>query len=139
LPKLKAEWIGTGKAKPAFRDFPFGGAALKAAMLARCAPADKFDALVDVLFQSQDNWKTASDPPARLHRIAPARRHGDEQFQACMQDDALQNKIVASRMQGEREFKVESTPTFIINRKRIVGAQPYQNFEEVLKSLAPKA
>lgn len=139
LPKIKAEWIDTGKAKLVFRDFPLDGSALKAAMVARCAPADRFYGFIDVLFAQQDSWGRGADPTPSLARLAKLGGMSDEQFQSCMKDDALQNKILASRLAGEKEFQVESTPTFLINGKRIIGAQPYDKFDEVLKSVSPKA
>jgi protein-disulfide isomerase len=60
----------------------------------------------------------------------------DEQFQACMKDDATQNKILASRMTAEKDYKVESTPTFFINGKKLVGALPYDSFDDALKAAA---
>ncbi len=52
LPKLKADWIDTGKARLIFRDFPLDQAAVRAAQLARCAPPEQFYAFVDALFHS---------------------------------------------------------------------------------------
>src|SRR5271156_5092888 len=53
VPELKAKYIETGKAKLIFRDFPLDQWALRASVLARCAPADKYFSFVDVLFQNQ--------------------------------------------------------------------------------------
>ena len=49
LPKLKAKWIDTGKARLILRDYPLDEPAMRAAMIARCAPADKFYAFIDTL------------------------------------------------------------------------------------------
>src|SRR5258708_6350086 len=125
LPKIKTNWIDTGKAKLVFRDFPLDGSAVKAAMLARCAPPDRFYGFIDVLFNSQATWARASDPTPNLSRMAKLGGMSEEQFQACMKDDAMQNKVLGSRLTAEKEFKVESTPTFFINGKRVVGAQSY--------------
>jgi protein-disulfide isomerase len=139
LPKLKEAWIDTGKAKLVFRDYPLDGSAVKASLLARCAPPDKFYGYIDILFKSQEAWAHSPDPVPALQRFAKLGGMSDEQFQACMKDDVVQNKIIASRLAGEKEFKVESTPTFIINGKRLVGAQPFQAFDDLLKTLEPKA
>ncbi len=139
LPQIKTAWIDTGKAKLVFRDFPLDGSALKAAMVARCAPPERFYGFIDMLFAQQTSWGTSGDPTASLGRLAKLGGMSDEKFQACLKDDALQNKILAGRLAGEKEFKVESTPTFLINGKRIVGAQPFETFDEVLKSVSPKA
>jgi protein-disulfide isomerase len=134
LPKLKQEWIDTGKAKLIFRDFPLDALALKGATLARCAPPERFYGFIDVLFRQQEVWARAADPQAALGRIAKLGGMSEDQFQTCMKDDAAQNKILAMRMTGEKEFKVESTPTFFINGKKIVGALPYDSFVDALKA-----
>jgi protein-disulfide isomerase len=134
LPRIKQEWIDTGKAKLIFRDFPLDGLALKGAILARCAPPERFYGFIDVLFRQQDVWARAADPQAALGRIAKLGGMSEDQFQACMKDDAAQNKILAMRMAGEKDYKVESTPTFFINGKKLVGALPYESFAEALKA-----
>ncbi len=136
LPKLKQEWIDTGKAKLIFRDFPLDALALKGATLARCAPPERFYGFIDVLFRQQEVWARAADPQAALGRIAKLGGMSEEQFQACMKDDAAQNKILAMRMAGEKDYKVESTPTFFINGKKLVGSLPYETFADALKAAA---
>lgn len=137
LPQIKTEWIDTGKAKLVFRDFPLDGSALKAAMVARCAPPERFYAFIDMLFTQQGSWGISPDPVPSLGRLAKLGGMGEEQFQACLKDDALQNKILAGRLAAEKEFGVESTPTFFINGKKVVGVRP-EDIVEALKSAAPK-
>jgi protein-disulfide isomerase len=134
LPEIKKQWIDTGKAKLVFRDFPLDGSAIKASLVARCAPPDRFYGFIDVLFGSQETWARDADPTEALARIAKLGGMNDDQFRSCMKDDALQNKILASRLQGEKEFGVASTPTFFINGSKLVGAQPYEKFDEALKA-----
>jgi protein-disulfide isomerase len=137
LPKIKADWIDTGKAKLVFRDFPLDGSALKAAMVARCAPAERFYGFIDVLFAQQGSWATGGDPVPVLERLAKLGGMGQEKFDTCMKDDALQNKILASRLAGANDYKIESTPTFFINGTTVVGVRPDEIFD-ALKSAAPK-
>jgi protein-disulfide isomerase len=138
LPQIKTDWIDTGKAKLIFRDFPLDASALKAAIVARCAPPERFYGFIDVLFTQQASWGMGGDPVPSLGRLAKLGGMGEEQFRACLKDDALQSKIVAGRLAAEKEFGVESTPTFFINGKKVVGARPEEIFE-ALKSSAPKA
>jgi protein-disulfide isomerase len=139
LPKIKAAWIDTGKARLIFRDFPLDQAAVRAAILARCAPADQFYAFVDVLFRGQTNWAVGGKVDDALAKIAKVSGMSDEQFAACMKDEAAQKRVLDSRLQGEQQYKVESTPTFFINGIRVVGAQPYPEFEKVLNQAASKS
>jgi len=139
LPKIKKDWIETGKAKYAFRNFPFDQAALRAAMLAECAGPEKYFNFIDALFGSQLTWARASDPSAALTRMAKLGGLGDERVQACFKDEALANRIVAVRMTAEKDLEVNSTPTFFINGKKLVGAQPYEAFEEALTAASKKS
>src|SRR5258708_38117678 len=64
LPELKKKWIDTGKVKLVYRDFPLDQTALKAAQLAECSGKDKYFGVVDMTFETQPKWATASDPIA---------------------------------------------------------------------------
>jgi len=141
LPKLKADWIDTGKARLIFRDFPLDQAAVRAAQLARCAPPEQFYALVDALFHSQNNWGTGKIDKVEgsLAKLAKVAGMSDEQFAACMKDEDAQKHVLDSRLEAEQQYKVSSTPTFFINGTRIEGAQPYAQFEKVLTQAAAKS
>ena len=139
LPKLKAEWIDTGKARLIFRDFPLDPAAVRAAMLARCAPPDQFYAFIDALFHSQRNWGVSGNVDEPLGKLAKVAGMSDEQFAACMKDEAVQKRVLDSRLEAEQQYKVESTPTFFINGVRVVGVQPYPEFEKALNQAASKS
>jgi protein-disulfide isomerase len=133
LPQVKKEWIETGKAKLVFRHFPFDRAALAAAQLTECAGPDKFFAFLDVFFTQQDNW-AKGDPIANLARLAKLGGMPEDKVQTCLKDEKLANKIVAVRLQGEKELGVNSTPTFFVNGKKIIGAEPYDTFSAALQA-----
>jgi len=141
LPKIKENWIDTGKAKLVFRDFPLDRLALKAAMLARCAPPDRYFAFIDTLFQTQRTWELASNPEQELERIAKLGGISDEQFKKCMADEKLADAVTASRYTAEKDYGVDSTPTFFINGVKMNpnGAQPYDVFNKVLTAALPKS
>jgi len=139
LPKLKETWLDTGKARLIFRDFPLDASALKAAMLARCAPPDQFYGFIDVLFRGQQSWAVSRDLDGSLGKLAKLGGLSDETFAACMKNDELQKKIVAERYQAEKEYGVDSTPTFFINGVKFVGAQPFPEFDKALAQAASKS
>ena len=66
LPEIKKKWIDTGKVKLVYRDFPLDQAAAKAAQLAECMPKDRYFAVTDMIFRTQPQWITGSDPVAEL-------------------------------------------------------------------------
>jgi protein-disulfide isomerase len=138
LPKIKENWIDAGKAKLVFRDFPLDGWALRAAMVARCAPPDRYFGFIDALFQGQNTWARASNPEAALGRLAKLGGISDDKFQSCMKDEKLADTVAASRVAAEKEYGVESTPTFFINGVKLVGEQSYADFDKALTAAQPK-
>lgn len=135
LPKIKAAYIDTGKAKLIFRDFPFDGLALRAAALARCAPQERYFAVIETLFQQQDNWTRAKDPLASLGNIGKLAGMSQATVDACFKDTKLLDSIVQIRLDGEKTHGVASTPTFVIGKEKISGAEPFETFDKLLKSL----
>jgi len=138
LPKVQKDWIDTGKAKLIFRDFPFDNSAFKASVLARCAAPERFYGFIDMLFKSQANWGHAADPAAALGRIGKLGGVTEEKYKSCQDDKALTDGILAGRLYAEQTLKVESTPTFFINGRKVLGNLPYEKFEEALKGGQPK-
>ena len=127
-PKLKAEWVDTGKAKIVYRDYPLDQNALKAAMVARCAPPDRYPAFVEVLFKQQLVWGVQKDPTDALKKIAALGGIGAEQFDKCINDQDLSKQIAAEEYEAQTKYGVDSTPTFFINGKKVVGALAYDDF-----------
>jgi len=147
LPQIKRDWIDTGKVRLIFRDFPLDIAAVRGAMLARCAPPEQFFAFLDVLFRGQESWGHYDEPnqTARadkadqsLSKYAKLAGMSDDVFKACTANTALQQSILNERIAGERQYGVESTPTFFINGVKFEGAQPYAAFQKALTAAAGK-
>ncbi len=137
LPGLKKAWIDTGKAKLIFRDFPLDEMAFNASKLARCADENRYFAFVEVLFRQQGQWARSRDPIAALGKLGRLGGIGKARFDACLSNEALGNAILQSRVNGAREFEVNSTPTLIINGEKHAGALSFEELDRVLAKLAP--
>ena len=137
LPKIKEKYIDTGKVKLVFRDFPFDQAALRASMLARCAPAERYYPLLDVLFKSQAQWSRAADPAKALSQYGKLAGMSQETIDACMANQTLADGVLNIRMTGQNQYRIESTPTFILNdgAATISGAQPFEVFAQAIDKL----
>ncbi len=135
LPALKARYLDTGKARLVYRDFPFDRPALLAAALAHCAGPDRFFGFLEVLFRGQSSWSRASDPAAALKRIGRLGGLSAAKIDACFADRALLDRILRERLDGAKVFSVDSTPTFIINGRKLIGAQPIDRFAAVIDPL----
>jgi protein-disulfide isomerase len=139
LPELKKKWIDTGKAKLVLRDYPLDEPALRAAMIARCAPPDRYYAFVDTFFGSQEKWVTARDYRDALARLVKLGGMSREEFDNCLKNTTLENKIVEGRLIASKELDVNSTPTFFINGTKFTGAPTVEEFDKALSGLAAKS
>src|SRR5437762_773599 len=136
LPELKKKWIDTGKLKLVLRDFPLDEPALRAAMIARCAPPDRFYAFADTFFAAQEKWVQARDYRDALARLAKLGGMSREEFDNCLKNTAVENKIVETRLVASKELDVNSTPTFFINGTKFTGAPTVEEFDKALPRLA---
>jgi len=132
LPELKKKWIDSGKAKLVLRDYPLDEPALRAAMIARCAPPDRFYAYVDTFFAAQDKWVMARDYREALARLVKLGGMSQDEFDNCLKNTELENKIVEGRLVASKELDVNSTPTFFINGTKFAGAPTVEEFDKVL-------
>jgi protein-disulfide isomerase len=128
-PMLKAKYIDTGKARFILREFPLDPLAVVAFMAARCLGADKRDALIDKLFETQDQWAFGDEPIERLRREAGL-SPGD--FLACVKDKTLFDGITAIHDSAAQRFGVDSTPTFFVDGHELSGDPALSQFDQVL-------
>ena len=138
LPKIKTEYIDTGKVRLIYRDFPLGTPALAASMVARCAGRDKFFGFLEILFRSQAQWSRSSNPLEGLSQVARFGGMSKADVKLCFQAQSLLDKIRAVAAQAQETMQVNSTPTFFIGKERISGAQPYENFKKVIEKALNK-
>lgn len=138
LPKIKAKYIDTGKVKLVFSDFPLGGPALFASMVARCGPKDGFFGMIELFFREQERWGRAREPIKEIERIARFGGLTEKDVKACLDSQPLLTAIRERAERATREMRVESTPTFFIDGQRIEGAQPYEEFEKAIETALRK-
>jgi protein-disulfide isomerase len=129
-PRVKAELIDTGRIRLVWRDFPLDQVALGAAVVARSFPAERYEAFLSALFATQDRWAYARgvDHKAEIGKIAAVAGMSPTAFEAAWTDVDLARAILAQRQQGEQEFRVQATPTFVFNRRVVGGNIPFDRF-----------
>jgi protein-disulfide isomerase len=137
FPKIKSEYIDTGKVRYVFREFPLDIKAAAGSMLARCIAKDdpsKYFAVVDMLFKQQNDW-VMKNTTETLTRIGKQAGLSQQQVEDCLKDQALLDKIEADQKYASEVLKVDSTPTFFINGDRIKGEASFEEFEKKIKPL----
>ena len=122
-PAIKEKYVDTGKVKFIVREFPFDARAAAAFMLGRCAPNDNRAELIDVMFETQNDWARAENGREALFDIARQAGFTKETFESCLSDQELLDKVMATFRAGQ-ELGVEATPTFFIGGKKYSGNLP---------------
>lgn len=135
LPDLKERYIETGKVRMVFRDFPLNESAVEAAVLAHCAGPDRYVGFLDVLFQTQESWSSAENPRDALKQLGKLGGLGDDQMEACLNDESMVDAVLQSRLTGQNEHKVQSTPTFVIDGQTYPGSRDIDAFADIIDPL----
>ncbi len=136
-PQLKAKYVDTGKAKFILREFPLEPLATAAFMLARCAGIDKRNQIVDALFSQQKTWAFVDQPIPPLTAIVVRAGMTEAVFRACLKNQELYDEVENSRDHAAKAFSIDSTPTFFVDGRKLVGEQKLADFDRWL-ALAPK-
>jgi len=128
LPLVKKNWIDTGKAKLVYRDFPLDQEALFAAVVARCLPPQRYPGFIDAVFANQHDWATSSDYKGALAKLAKIAGMSQHDFDACTGDQKMSDAVMAAEFDAQKRYGIESTPTFFVNGKKVVGDLAYPDF-----------
>lgn len=139
LPKIKAEFIDSGQVKLIFRDYPLNAPGLRAAMLVHCAGPEKGKALKSVYFKTQAKWLN-QDFLQHLTQTAKLSGMSQPQIDACLANKPLEDAIIQSQMVAAEKYKVDSTPTFLINEGagRVNGANEQELIDALVKAGAKR-
>jgi protein-disulfide isomerase len=136
FPKLKKDYIETGKVRYILREFPLNPLDAAAIMLARCTGKDdktKYYAMIDTLWSQQRTW-VVEKPLEPLKAIARQAGLSEEQFNACLTNQQLLDGLESSRQHATDKLGVNSTPTFFINGDKKTGDL---SIEEMAKAIEP--
>ncbi|WP_017998201.1 DsbA family protein [Paracoccus sp. N5] len=134
LPKLKADYIDTGKVKFIQRDVYFDAVGLWAGILARCGGDDKYYAVSDLLMSEQKTWldgKTMDDISANLRKVGAKAGMTPEQMDTCWNDKQKVADLVTTFQTHATADKVEGTPSFVIDGEK-VSNQPWDEMKKII-------
>ena len=135
FPSLKTKYIDPGKVKFIFREFPLDPLATGSFMLARCAGADKRNALIDQLFTQQKTWAFVDKPIEALLELVKQSGMSQVDFETCLKNQELMDQVTQTRDRAAEKFNVDSTPTFFVNGRKMTGELPIAEFDKVLEPL----
>ena len=133
FPKLKADFIDTGKAKWIMRDFPLHDPALAAALIAHCAgDGDRYMAFVNAFFQTQASWAYVPQPLPAIKITARLGGMDSAAVDKCLANNDMLKEINARSTEAHEKFGVAATPTFLVNGEKVEGERTYDEFAKLL-------
>ena len=135
--KLKEEYIDKGLVKFEHHAFPLDLAALNAEIIIRCQSNNlkRFEFLEEI-YKRQKSWAVGSDINkinVFIKEIGKNFNLSNEKMDNCLKNDLFQDEILNERIEAQKKYKIESTPTIIVNGKKYSGKVDYKSFKKVIE------
>ena len=134
---LKKDFIDTGLVKFEHHPFPLDLAALNAEIILRCGNKDekKFE-LLGIIYKKQNFWAVGTDINRineSIMKIGSDFNMKDERMSNCLKNDRSQDEILNQRIEAQKKYKIQSTPTIFINEKKYSGEVNYKQFKKAIE------
>jgi len=136
-PDLKKNHIDTGEVKFIFREFPLDKLAMATSMLARCVDNEISMALIEILFKNRDRW-ISENALNELKNFSKQAGLDSNEFDACLNNQQLLDDLIAGKEKAIEDYKINSTPSFIINGEVVSGNKPYSFFKSKIEEILAK-
>ena len=139
-PQLKKEYLDTGLAKIEFRHFPLDLAAFNASKIAQCKNNLSTELglkILERLYSNQQGWvkgNTEEEVNNNLKKFLKKEGYSLD-FEKCINDRDIEDFVLNDRIEGSKNFKVNATPTIIINNKKFDKTLDYKNLKKSLEKL----
>jgi protein-disulfide isomerase len=132
--EIKKNLIDKGVVRWVFNDYPLDQVALTASMVARHLPVDRYEPFINALFASQNRWAfgRGGDPTEELWKIAGLAGMSRTTFDKAIGDKQLRDWIIEQQKADSDEWKIDSTPSFVVNHRKYAGEMSYEAFRKLI-------
>ena len=136
---LEKEYINIGKVKFEHHSFPLDLAALNAEKILQCKAEPKTNMIfLTEIYKKQNKWAAGSDIKVineSIKKIGKEFNLKEDQMNTCLADKDLEEKILNERIEAQKNYKVKSTPTIYLNKKKYEGKRDYKSFKKAIDKL----
>ena len=135
-PQLKKDFIDTGLAKIEFRHFPLDVAAFNASKISQCKSNESLK-ILNSLYSNQQEWvrgNTVEEINGNLKKFIKSQGF-EINFEKCINNKEIEDFVLNDRIEGVKKFKVNATPTIIINDEKFEKTLNYKNLKKSLEKL----
>ena len=136
IPDVKKNYIDSGKVQLIFIDFPLDQAAFNASKLLHCVKKNKQISFMDKIYKNQNQWTSGStldEINKNLKKIAESLGISQVEFDKCLIDEAISDKILNGRIVADQKYSIKSTPTIIINEKKLEGSVTFESIKKEIE------
>ena len=135
--KLKKEYIDEGLVRFEHHAFPLDLAALNAEVVVRCQTNnEKKFKLLEEIYNKQTFWAVGSDINKindLIKKVGSDFNLTEEKMNACLENNDVQDEILNERIEAQKKYKIESTPTIFVNEKKYSGKTDYKKFKKIIE------
>jgi len=137
--KLENEYISTGRVKFKHHAFPLDLAALNAEKILQCTNDGQTNIVfLTEMYKKQNKWSIGTNIKVineSIKKIGKEFNLSENQMNECLADKILEEKILNERIEAQKNFKVKSTPTVYLNKKKHEGKKDYKSFKKAIDKL----
>ena len=97
-----------------------------------------FQNFMDIIYKTQMKWTSASNLSEinnNLKKIVLSMGINPDNFNKCLNNEIVENKILDGRIDGQKKYSINSTPTIIINEKKLEGSFDFKNIKKKIEKL----
>ncbi len=138
VPEIKKNYVEKGKGQLIFIDFPLDLAAFNASKILHCLDQKKQIPFLDTIYENQQQWASGSNIDEindNLKEMVNILGISSKQFNKCQNDEVVGDKILNGRINGQQKYSINSTPTIIINEKKLEGSVNFKNIKKKIEKL----
>ena len=138
LPKINKNYVKSGKVQLIFIDFPLDQVAFNASKLLHCLEQKNQITFLDDIYEKQSEWTSGSNIDEinnNLKNMVQILGISSTQFDKCLTDEIIEDKILNNRIDGQKKYSINSTPTIIINEKKLKGSVSFKNIQKNIEKL----
>jgi protein-disulfide isomerase len=136
--QIEENYVSSGKVQLIFIDFPLDKAAFNASKLIYCLDEDKQLAFLDTIYKNQNQWTSGeniNEIDKNLKKLVSKFGMNETQFNKCLIDDDIADRILNDRIDGQKKYSISSTPTIIINEKKLEGSNNFKSIKKIIEKL----
>ena len=136
--EIKKNYVESGKVQLIFIDFPLDQAAFNASKLLHCLDQKKQITFLDTIYENQSEWTAGSNIDEinnNLKKMVQILGINSTQFDKCLNNEVIEDKILNGRIDGHQKYSINSTPTIIINEKKLESSASFKNIKKKEKNL----